>query len=159
MIDQTKQLLTDGGNVIKTRDDRDLIFIDKDGKFLNSDSADWGLNPDDVVTNNEFRKRIEPWLTSLFQSEHLSLLCGSGITNAISFLAGANGGTTMANTTFSSYKTEIEEAATSSAKLSGRDCGVQEWWVCADWGEGYFDKVVYMMWSSDGAPLFCNKFG
>lgn len=27
------------------------------------------------------------------------------------------------------------------------------------WGEGYFDKVVYMMWSSDGAPLFCNKFG
>ena len=123
MIYQTKQLLTDGGNVIKTRDDRDLVFIDKDGKFLNSDSADWGLNPDDVVTNNEFRKRIEPWLTSLFQSEHLSLLCGSGITNAISFLAGANGGTTMANTTFSSYKTEIEEAATSSAKLSGRDCG------------------------------------
>ena len=70
MIDQSKQLLTDGGNVIKTRDDRDLVFIDKDGKFLNSDSADWGLNPDDEVTNNEFRKRIEPWLTSLFQSEH-----------------------------------------------------------------------------------------
>lgn len=123
MIDQIKQLLKDGGNVIKTRDDRDLVFIDKDGKFLDYDPAYWGLNPEDIVTNNVFRKRIEPWLTSLFQSEHLSLLCGSGITNAISFLAGANGGTTMTNTTFSSYKTEIEEAATSSAKLSGRDCG------------------------------------
>ena len=125
MIDQTKQLLKNGGNVIKTRDDKDLVFIDKDGKFFDSDSADWGLNPEDFVTNNVLRKRIEPWLSSLFQSEHLSLLCGSGITNAISYLAGANGGTTMVNTTFSSYKTEIEEAATSSVKLSGRDCGVK----------------------------------
>ena len=102
MIDQAKQLLKDGGNVIKTRDDKNLVFIDKDGRVFGSDYPDWGLNPEDVVTNNVFRKRIEPWLTSLFQSEHLSLLCGSGITNAISFIAGANGGTTMANTTFSS---------------------------------------------------------
>lgn len=123
MVNRAKQLLKDRGNVIKTRDDRNLVLINNDGKFLDSDAADWGLSPDDVVTNNVFRKRIEPWLTSLFQSEHLSLLCGSGITNAISVLTGANGGTTMANTTFSNYKTEIEEAAKSSAMLSGRDSG------------------------------------
>ena len=75
MIDQAKQLLKDGGNVIKTRDDKNLVFIDKDGRVFGSDYPDWGLNPEDVVTNNVFRKRIEPWLTSLFQSEHLSLLC------------------------------------------------------------------------------------
>lgn len=123
MIDQSNKFFKDGGNVIKTRDDRGLVFIDKDGKFLNPDVVDWGLDSGDIVTNNVFRKRIEPWLTSLFQSEHLSLLCGSGITNAISILAGADGGTTMANTTFSSFKTEIEEAARSSAMLSGRDDG------------------------------------
>lgn len=123
MIDQAKQLLQEGCNVIKTRDDRNLVFVSKEGKFLNSDTVDWGLGPNEIVTNNIFRKRIEPWLTSLFQSEHLSLLCGSGITNAISFLAGANGGTTMANTSFSTYKKEIEDAAKASAVLSGRDCG------------------------------------
>ena len=69
------------------------------------------------------RKRIEPWLTSLFQSEHLSLLCGSGITNAISILAGANSGTTMDNTEFNIYKEEIKKATEISARACGRDKG------------------------------------
>jgi hypothetical protein len=30
------------------------------------------------------RKKIEPWLTAIFQSEHLSLLAGSGLTSAVS---------------------------------------------------------------------------
>ena len=62
-------------------------------------------------------------MTSLFQSEHLSLLCGSGITNAVSFLAGSSGGTTMAASSFTTYKNEIEESARKSAKASGRDSG------------------------------------
>ena len=32
--------------------------------------------------------KIEPWLSAIFQSEHFSLLIGSGLTNAVSFLAG-----------------------------------------------------------------------
>ncbi|HOD17751.1 MAG TPA: SIR2 family protein [Candidatus Cloacimonadota bacterium] len=32
---------------------------------------------------DQYRKSIEPWLSSLFQSEHLSLLIGSGFTTAI----------------------------------------------------------------------------
>ena len=85
-IDKVQAVLNGGGNVIKTRDDRELILVDKENEEINK---------------SVFRTRIEPWLTSLFQSEHLSLLCGSGITNAVSFLAGAIGSTTMGTTTFS----------------------------------------------------------
>lgn len=38
----------------------------------------------------ELRKDIEPWLTSIFQSEHFSLLLGSGLTIAITNISGTN---------------------------------------------------------------------
>ena len=120
-IDTTQELLKAGGNIIKTRDDRELIFIDENGQVQNTDCS-W-LPKEGCVNKTVYRSRIEPWLTSLFQSEHLSLLCGSGITNAISFLAGATGATTMGTTTFTTYKDEIEEAAEVSAKVSGRGAG------------------------------------
>lgn len=37
-----------------------------------------------------WRKRIEPWLSAVFQSEHLSLLLGNGFTTAIAGHAGAS---------------------------------------------------------------------
>ena len=119
-VEEAIKMLIGGGNVIKTRDDRELILVNSSGEIKNMDCCDWGLNNDEKVTNVTFRKRIEPWLTSLFQSEHLSLLCGSGITNAISRIAGASGGTTMGTTLFSNYNDEINEAAERSAKASGR---------------------------------------
>lgn len=121
-IEEANKVLSDKGNVIKTRDDRELILVDKDGKVTNPDDCNW-IPDDGKITKAVFRSRIEPWLTSLFQSEHLSLLCGSGITNAISYLAGASGGTTMAASAFTTFKDEIEEAAKNSAKASGRDKG------------------------------------
>lgn len=122
-IDDINKILKDSGNVIKTRDDRDLILIDKDGIIQNPDDCGWAPENGGAVNKTVYRSRIEPWLTSLFQSEHLSLLCGSGITNAISYLAEAGGGTTMGAATFSQFKSEIEEAAGLSAKASGRDKG------------------------------------
>lgn len=121
-IEEDNKVLSEKGNVIKTRDDRELILVDKDGKVTNPDDCNW-MPDDGKITKAIFRSRIEPWLTSLFQSEHLSLLCGSGITNAISYLAGASGGTTMAAGAFATYKDEIEAAAKKSAKASGRDNG------------------------------------
>lgn len=121
-IEEANKVLSEKGNVIKTRDDRELILVDKDGKVANLDDCNW-MPDDGKITKTIFRSRIEPWLTSLFQSEHLSLLCGSGITNAISYLAGACGGTTMAASAFATYKDEIEAAAKKSAKASGRDNG------------------------------------
>lgn len=123
LIEDAKKTLATGGNIIKTRDDRDLILVDKDGKIQNVDSCGWLPDNDGKVDNNVYRSRIEPWLTSLFQSEHLSLLCGSGITNAISHLSGASGGTTMGATTFTQFKDEITEAAEVSARACGREHG------------------------------------
>ena len=101
-IANLQEVLANGGNVIKTRDDCELILIAQDGSVQNQGDCNW-LPEDRVVSNNTFRSRIEPWLTSLFQSEHLSLLCGSGLTNAISTLAGAGKGATMSGKTFSTY--------------------------------------------------------
>ena len=38
----------------------------------------------------DHRDRIEPWLSALFQAEHLNLLVGSGLTTAIARAAGAD---------------------------------------------------------------------
>ena len=91
IIKETQNVLNNGGNIIKTRDDRELILVDKDGNIQNADSCGWLPENDGKINKSVFRTRIEPWLTSLFQSEHLSLLCGSGITNAVSFLADGSG--------------------------------------------------------------------
>ncbi|KGN85309.1 SIR2 family protein [Porphyromonas gulae] len=122
-IKTPQEILKNKGNVIKTRDDRELILIDSHGKVVNPEKCSWIPNHDDEVNNNIFRSRIEPWLTSLFQSEHLSLLCGSGITNAVSYLAKGDTGTTMEETTFSNYKDKIESAVQNSARASGREKG------------------------------------
>lgn len=122
-IEECRKFLQEGGNIIKTRDDRDLIWVTKEGIIKNSENCDWGQDSEDPVNNRTFRKRIEPWLTSLFQSEHLSLLCGSGISNAISFKAGANGGASMGTKEFNTFKNEINEAALATAEASGRDKG------------------------------------
>ncbi len=122
-IADAKSILDNGGNILKIRDDRELIRVSADGVIQNPNDCDWGINNDEKVTQSLFRKRIEPWLTSLFQSEHLSLLCGSGITNAISHKAGASGGTSMGTKTFNVFKDEINEFARISAESSGRNTG------------------------------------
>lgn len=43
-------------------------------------------NPDEIKPD-ELRKEVEPWLSAIFQSEHLSLLVGAGLTSAVSFVA------------------------------------------------------------------------
>jgi hypothetical protein len=34
----------------------------------------------------KLREKIEPWLTAVFQSDHLSLLAGTGLTTAVASL-------------------------------------------------------------------------
>lgn len=94
-------------NFIKVQDDIEPLYFDKEGgKFKLHRNTDnqiqdfntpyWLLNcidsesddPDEVLFNKEtLRQRIEPWLTALCQSEHLSLLVGSGLTSALQFIA------------------------------------------------------------------------
>ena len=79
-----------GENIIKVRDDHspvEFIKVDSDDsneyrfKQQGEKKAAWINNEN--FGEQDLRNRIEPWLTSLFQSEHLSLLIGSGLTSAI----------------------------------------------------------------------------
>lgn len=40
------------------------------------------------INAEELKKEVEPWLSAIFQSEHLSLLIGTGLTSAVSYSAG-----------------------------------------------------------------------
>lgn len=72
-----------------------------------------------IFTPVELRKQIEPWLTALFQSDHLSLLVGSGITQAIHLLA-CHCTAPLININIPSYKDAITQGEKNSAMESGR---------------------------------------
>ena len=114
-------------NYIKTRDDADIVIFEdlETGKFkLAQDTKCSWLNEGQKFSERELRPRIEPWLTSLFQSEHLSLLAGSGLTHAVHHLATGNGAASMgASIPFSRFANEIIYAAKVSAKDTERKEG------------------------------------
>lgn len=66
------------------------------------------------------RKEIEPWLTALSQSEHLSLLIGSGFSLAACQIAKAQENNGMPEIEFSVFKDQIKTASEQSAKRSMR---------------------------------------
>ena len=66
------------------------------------------------------RKEIEPWLTALSQSEHLSLLIGSGLSLAACQIAKPQENNDMSKIEFSAFKDQIQIASEQSAKRSMR---------------------------------------
>lgn len=84
-------------------------------------------NENDKKHPLSLRKEIEPWLTALFQSEHLSLLVGSGLTAAIHNLATENLSDKEKNSPrgmykidFTVFKQQLEESAEETAKKAKR---------------------------------------
>jgi hypothetical protein len=66
------------------------------------------------------RKHIEPWLSVVFQAEHLNLLLGSGFTTAVGTIAGV-GATGMAKVTFgTTYYSAIDTHAQAGATAMKR---------------------------------------
>jgi len=108
---------------IKTQDDQEPVLFesDSDGNFQLSKSlkVSW-LKDGEVFNKQKLRERIEPWLTSLFQTEHLSLLLGSGLTEGIHRKATGKPATGMAVEGFNTFKEKIDKAAKKSASKSGR---------------------------------------
>ena len=51
--------------------------------------------PSDTHEIVNYRKRIEPWLSAVFQSEHLSLLTGNGHPAAVSSVVAPGTGASM----------------------------------------------------------------
>ncbi len=112
------------GNILKVRDDHDYIVLvgNKDSNnFTIETNQTLNWCADKLCSKNDLRSRIEPWLTSLFQSEHLSLLIGSGLTTAIQYAACGSADNGMNNGfDFSYFSEEIEKAARDSANKAGR---------------------------------------
>ena len=111
-------------NIVKVRDDREPIYFrmkeDNTGfELMDENKLDWCSGS--LITKGDLRARVEPWLTSLFQSEHLSLLVGSGLTSAIQIAAcgSANNGMSS-DTEITVFAEEITKAANESAKKAGR---------------------------------------
>ncbi len=113
-----------GENTIKIRDDNAPIKFEKEGtdntfKLIDKVFLEWC--PDGCFNVTDLRKRVEPWLSSLFQSEHLSLLVGSGLTTAIQYAACGSANNGMGEVKLSSkYATQINSKAIESSKKAGR---------------------------------------
>lgn len=73
----------------------------------------------DTPDVKKLRSAIEPWLTAVFQSEHLSLLLGTGITSAVAFEAEVKP-QAMQRIDFKTKKDEISAFATEEAKRLSR---------------------------------------
>ncbi len=114
-------------NTLKVRNDHTPIHFEaaaEDGKFKLCEGAEasW-LTQNQTFGIKELRSRVEPWLTALFQSEHLSLLAGSGLTHAVHCLAVGKAAAGMGAVMSFSYQAEIKKAAEDAAKMAGREKG------------------------------------
>jgi len=75
---------------------------------------------DDIEPQTNVSQDIESWLSAVFQSEHLSLLIGSGFTRAIASHANAQATDMSSDFDGFPFKKELEQAAKESAEKLGR---------------------------------------
>jgi hypothetical protein len=123
--------MTTDNQIIKCRDDKAPVILSKLAteagaeiafKLADDSACSW-LSKDQTISPDKLRPRIEPWLTALFQSEHFSLLVGSGLTHAIHWMAAGKALPGMSPTKFINYDSEINTEAKKSAEAAGRSPG------------------------------------
>ncbi|NYT63366.1 SIR2 family protein [Alcaligenaceae bacterium] len=113
-------------NILKVRDDHLPVCFESTGEkeeftLCPGSKASW-VNEGQSFSYKELRSRVEPWLTSLFQSEHLSLLAGSGLTHAVHYIAAGKTATDMTGAvTAGEDNDKIIIAAKDSAVKAGRE--------------------------------------
>ena len=117
-----------GDQIIKTRDDHAPVFIRRDVNFpgqfrLPANAACTWATDDKPFGSEKLRPRIEPWLTALVQSEHLSLLTGSGLTHAVNGIATDKNLSGMKPITFDIFDQEISAEVKRAAVAAGRQSG------------------------------------
>ncbi|MGI4829959.1 MAG: SIR2 family protein [Janthinobacterium lividum] len=114
--------------VLKSRDDKaPLILSSVTGEaeqfsLTSADEPTW-LKVGETVSVSQLRARLEPWLTALFQSEHLSLLVGSGLSHGVHHIATAQSLPGMSSTPYFNYGATIDVDAQRSAQAMGRQFG------------------------------------
>lgn len=119
-------------NILKCRDDhKPIIFMQQaeptgDGSpqfvLIENSTCSWA-KPEEVFGPDKLRPRIEPWLTALCQSEHLSLLLGSGLSHAIHRIGTGKQLPGMGSVSFGDYNGVVNSEAKRSAEASGRGNG------------------------------------
>jgi hypothetical protein len=123
--------MNEATQILKTRDDKDPILFetastgeDKEDKFqiVTGYECSWA-KAGEFFGSEKLRPRIEPWLTALFQSEHLALLAGSGLTHALHHLAVGNALPAMSAVSFTDFNDQISTEAERTAKAAGRENG------------------------------------
>ena len=82
-----------------------------------------GRSPERRSAPEKLRPRIEPWLTALVQSEHLSLLVGSGLSHAVHRLGTGAALPGMNAVTFQNLNAEITQEAKRTSDVAGREEG------------------------------------
>lgn len=120
-----------GRQILKTRDDHCPVLMDRDSSQsaaahslrLSADVACSWATTDEVFGPEKLRPRIEPWLTALVQSEHLSLLIGSGLTHAVHGMATNEALPGMSSIVFGTLNDEIAAEAKRTAEAAGRAGG------------------------------------
>ena len=112
-------------NIVKVRnDDKPLYFAESENKkFELQEGSEASWVSSEEFSQRELREHIEPWLTSLFQSEHLSLLAGSGLTHGVHYLAAGQGAAGMERLPLTTCQDKINAAAEASASQAGRKAG------------------------------------
>jgi len=117
--------------IIKCRDDPKPVWFctpaettEGEEPFLLKEgvTCSW-VKPKEYFGPEKLNSRVEPWLTALFQSEHLSVLVGSGLTHALHIMATGSDSPGMSTVTFEIFDDEITAEAKHSAKTAGRDEG------------------------------------
>lgn len=89
-----------------------ILFISNEQINIDCDE----FKKDGVFNRQKIREKVEPWLTAVFQSEHLSLLIGSGLSVALT-----DGSSMMKRIEFEgNYKDKIKNKADEEAKNTGR---------------------------------------
>ena len=121
-------------NILKIRGDNAILMLKSDaGKFTFSEGTEpnaWlSKHENEEITLSDIRGGVEPWLTSLFQSEHLSLLTGTGLSNAIQFLATKTGNNAMTMPSpKTKYADKISAATCEIAKKNSRgDANIEDY--------------------------------
>lgn len=129
--EEVQNHLREGGQILKTRDDQFPVLLEradsdmetgKPFKVAGDRRCSWA-KADETFGSEKLRPRIEPWLTALVQSEHLSLLLGSGLTHAAHAIATKDPLPGMSAITFDVLNEEIAREVERAAKVAGRDTG------------------------------------
>lgn len=122
--------MENGQQILKTRDDPKPVTIHRRSETpenlnqfqIESNAPSWAkvgvpFGPETI------RTRIEPWLTALVQSEHLSLFVGSGLTHAVHHMATGESALGMGTVPFPVFNDEIATYAKRSSMTAGRKEG------------------------------------